>query len=214
MAPPPPSTSRREAMRRHARALRAAGYERIAGADEVGCGPLAGPLVAAAVILPRGVRLPGVDDSKRMTAPDRERWADEIRSVAIAWSIAEVDVAEVDAAGPYQGAIAALTRAVLALSPAPDYVLVDARRLPGLSVPQEPVVGGDGRHLVIAAASVLAKVHRDRIMVELDARFPQYGFAQHKGYGTPEHLAALTQFGATPHHRITFTPIHNLLTPR
>jgi ribonuclease HII len=191
--------------------LRAAGFAHVAGADEVGCGPLAGPLVAAAVVLAPGSRLPGVDDSKKLTPHERERWSAKVRDCAIAWSICELPVEEVDALGPYRGSIVALTRAVLALDPAADYLLVDARRLPDVRIPQEPVIGGDRRHLAIAAASVVAKVYRDARMVELDELYPGYGFARHKGYGTAEHLVALTARGPCPAHRRHYRPVREAL---
>jgi ribonuclease HII len=208
---PLPEVSRRASLRRHERTLRARGYTLIAGADEAGAGPLAGPLVAAAVILPAAVRLPGVDDSKRLSAPQRERWAEQVRAAAIAWSVQEVSAAGVDLVGPYQAALDAMAAAVRALDPAPDYLLVDARRLPGIAVAQEPVIHGDARHLSIAAASLLAKVHRDALMRELDARYPGYGFARHKGYGTAEHTAALLKLGPCPEHRRRYGPVREAL---
>jgi len=208
---PTPSRSRSEALRSRERELRRQGYARIAGVDEAGAGPLAGPLVAAAVILPPGARLPGVDDSKRLAEADRERWAERVRRVALAWAVAEVPASEVDEVGPYEAALRGMYRAVTALDPPPDYVLVDARRIPGLAVPQEPVVGGDGKHLAIAAASLLAKTHRDARMRELDGRYPGYGFARHKGYGTAEHLAALRRLGPCPEHRRRYAPVREVL---
>ncbi|MCU0222671.1 MAG: ribonuclease HII [Acidobacteria bacterium] len=196
---------------RRERELRLEGYRCIAGTDEAGAGPLAGPLVAAAVALRSGTGLLGVDDSKRLTARQRETLAEEIRQRAIAWSIAVVPAAEVDAVGPLVAAIRGMTRAVLSLSPAPDFVLIDARRLPDVPIPQQAVVGGDHRHLCIAAASILAKVHRDGLMQDLDARYPGYGFAQHKGYGTSDHLAALASLGPSPEHRRRYAPVRALL---
>jgi len=208
---PTPSRSRRAALRSRERDLHRRGYRRIAGADEAGAGPLAGPLVAAAVILPPGARLPGVDDSKRLRPAERERWAERIRQVAVAWAVVPVPAAEVDEVGPLEAARRGLARAVAALAPGPDYVLVDARRLPGLAVPQEAVIGGDGKHLAIAAASILAKTWRDARMRELDALYPGYGFARHKGYGTREHLAALRRLGPCPEHRRRYRPVREAL---
>ncbi len=205
-----PDRRRRAALRRYARVLRGRGFQRIAGADEAGAGPLAGPLVAAAVILPRGARLPGVDDSKRLSAAERTHWATEIRRLAIAWTCAHISAAEIDEIGPYQGSLRAMERAVAALEPAPDYLLVDARHLPGLSLPQEAFIGGDGRHLAIAAASVVAKDHRDALMCAMDLRYPGYGFVQHKGYGTPAHLAALERLGPCPEHRRSYGPVRRV----
>lgn len=196
---------------RRERELRLQGYRRIAGTDEAGAGPLAGPLVAAAVILgsPRG--LLGVDDSKKLSASQREVHAAAIKERALAWSVEVVPAAEVDAVGPLEAAIRGMTRAIHALSPPPDFVLIDARRLPGVAIPQQAVVGGDRRHLSIAAASILAKVHRDALMRDLDVVYPGYGFAQHKGYGTSDHLAALASLGPTPEHRRRYAPVRESL---
>ena len=208
---PLPDRDRREALRRPERALRAKGFERVAGVDEAGAGPLAGPLVAAAVVLPPGARLPGVDDSKKLTALQREEWAAVIQKRAIAWAVAIVPVGDVDRLGPYKASLLAMTRAVQALDPPADYLLVDARRLPHVRIPQEPIVHGDARRLSIAAASVLAKAHRDAVMNELDRLHPGYGFARHKGYGTPEHLAALARLGPCPQHRRRYAPVREAL---
>ena len=211
MSPPPLDATGRRALRRGAAKLRRAGYRLIAGTDEAGAGPLAGPLVAAAVILPAGARLPGVNDSKQLTPAEREHWAERIRLSATAWAVASVAVEEIDRVGPLRGAILAMTRSVRALDPQPDYLLVDARRLPGLDMPQEAVIRGDARHLAIAAASILAKVERDGEMVRLDRRFPGYGLARHKGYGTAEHLEALRRFGPAPCHRRSYAPVRRCL---
>lgn len=191
--------------------MRRAGFRHIAGADEAGAGPLAGPLIAAAVILPSGARLPEVNDSKQLSPEVRERCAALIRAAALAFAVGEASVAEIERLGPYRGALLALTRAVQALDPAADYLLVDARRLPDLRLPQEAVVGGDARHLSIAAASILAKTHRDALMVAWDREYPGYGFAQHKGYGTAEHLAALQKLGPCPLHRRTYAPVKRVV---
>lgn len=201
----------RESLRKRERDLRKLGYLHVAGADEAGAGPLAGPLVAAAVVLPPRVRFSGVDDSKKLTPRQREAWSKVIRARATAWAVVEVSAAEVDRFGPFQASILGMTRAVLALDPAPDYLLTDARRLPDLALPQEPVIGGDRKHLCIAAASILAKVHRDALMRDFDTRFPGYGFARHKGYGTPAHLEALQRLGPCPEHRKTYAPVRDAL---
>ncbi|MDH3283940.1 MAG: ribonuclease HII [Acidobacteriota bacterium] len=201
------SPRQREALRRRERALRRAGFDRVAGADEAGAGPLAGPLVAAAVILPRRARLPGVVDSKQMSPAGRALWAERIRTCATSWATAEVPAARVDVVGPLRASIEALTAAVRALDPGPNFLLVDARWLPDVAVPQEAVIKGDARHLSIAAASVLAKDHRDRLMTDLDRRHPGYGFADHKGYGTAGHLGALARLGPCPEHRRSYAPV-------
>jgi ribonuclease HII len=167
-------------------------------------------VVAAAVVLPERPRLPGLDDSKRLTRAVRERLAAAIEAQADDWSVAEVWVEEIDRRNIYQAALLAMRRAVDGLTGRPDHVLVDARRIPGISMPQTPLIGGDGRDASIAAASVVAKVHRDRIMERLDGDFPGYGFAKHKGYGTREHLRALWRLGATPVHRRSFAPVAQL----
>jgi ribonuclease HII len=190
--------------------LAAEGARVVAGVDEVGVGPLAGPVVAAAVVLPERPHLPGLDDSKRLSRAVRERLAAAIEAQADDWAVAEVWVEEIDRRNIYQAALLAMQRAVEGLTGRPDHVLVDARRIPGISVPQTPLVGGDGRDASIAAASVVAKVHRDRIMQRLDGDFPGYGFAKHMGYGTREHLRALRRLGATSVHRRSFAPVAQL----
>jgi len=190
--------------------LFAAGARCVAGVDEVGVGPLAGPVVAAAVVLPERPRLPGLDDSKRLSRAVRERLADEIRAQAIAVSVAEVSVDEIDRHNIYQASLIAMRLAVDALDPQPDHVLVDARHIPGISSAQTAIVGGDGLDASIAAASIVAKVHRDAIMARLDCEYPGYGFSRHMGYGTREHLSALRRLGATPVHRRSFAPVLQL----
>ncbi len=212
MTPPRDDRRIREALRRRERALRRAGFERVAGADEAGAGPLAGPLVAGAVILPAGARLPGVRDSKTLGPAQREEQAVRIRASAIAWAVEEAPASRVDDVGPLRAAIETMAAAVRALEPSPDYVLVDARTLPGIGVPQEAVVRGDARHLAIAAASILAKVHRDRRMAELDREYPGYGFGEHKGYGTRAHLDALERLGPCGEHRRRYAPVARCLS--
>jgi ribonuclease HII len=187
--------------------LWASGVERIAGVDEAGVGPLAGPVVAAAVILPRGLRPRGLDDSKRLDEPARDRLAAEVKAGAVAWGVGVATHLEVDSLNVYQAGLLAMRRAVEALRPAPQHLLVDARRVPGVPWPQQGIVKGDARSLSIAAASVIAKTTRDALMVEADARFPGYGFARHKGYGAPEHLAALERLGPCELHRRSFAPV-------
>jgi ribonuclease HII len=189
------------------RRLALQGARIVAGVDEVGMGPLAGPIVAAAVVLPERVALPGLDDSKRVLRADRERLAQEIRAQALAFGVAEVWPDEIARRNVYRAGLEAMRRAVLALGVAPDHVLVDARTIPGIDAPQTPLVGGDGRDGSIAAASIVAKVHRDAIMVRLDDAFPGYGFALHKGYATASHLAALRERGPCLVHRRSFAPV-------
>ncbi len=210
---------RRRAARRRAEAQRlarlfdrravlwAAGALRVAGVDEVGVGPLAGPVVAAAVVLPERVDLPGLDDSKRVSRTARERLARAIREQALEVSVAAVEPEEIDRINVLRASLVAMRRAVCALRQAPDHLLVDARTIPGVPMPQTGLVGGDAIDGSIAAASIVAKVHRDALMRALDARHPGYGFAEHKGYGTPSHLAALERLGPSPVHRRSFAPV-------
>jgi ribonuclease HII len=186
------------------------GARRVAGVDEVGVGPLAGPVVAAAVVLPAAPRLPGLDDSKRLAREQRERLDLEIRAQAEAVAVAEVWVEEIDRRNIYQASLLAMRKAVEALAPPPDHVLVDARHIPGIVAPQTPIVGGDGLDASIAAASIVAKVHRDAIMARLDGEYPGYGFGRHMGYATREHLRALRRLGASPVHRRSFVSVSQL----
>ena len=179
----------------------------IAGVDEAGRGPLAGPVVAAAVILDDERPIAGVDDSKRLSAKQRERLFDVIMGQALCVSIGQASAAEVDAVNVLQAALLAMRRAVEGLRLAPIKVLVDGNQLPRLPMLAEAVVGGDGRVACIAAASIVAKVTRDRLMTELDQTLPGYGFAQHKGYGTAQHMQALKRLGASAQHRRSFAPV-------
>lgn len=179
----------------------------VAGVDEAGRGPLAGPVVAAAVILDDLNPIAGLADSKKLTPLRRERLYDEIRAKALCCSIAEASVEEIDRLNILQATLLAMRRAVLGLRLKPTKVLVDGNRLPVLDVLAEAIVRGDATVPAISAASILAKVHRDRWCAELDAQFPQYGFASHKGYGTAVHLAALRAHGACPQHRHSFAPV-------
>lgn len=183
----------------------------LAGVDEVGRGPLAGDVVAAAVILDPQRPVIGLRDSKKLSATRREQLALEIRECALAWSVARATVAEIDQHNILQASLLAMHRAVLALEPQPAYVLVDGNRLPRWDYPSEPVVKGDDRVPAIAAASILAKVQRDKELVALEQLYPGYGFAAHKGYPTPAHLAALKRLGVTPVHRRSFGPVRVLL---
>jgi len=184
---------------------------RVAGVDEAGRGPLAGPVVAAAVILDPGRPIAGLDDSKRLAPAERERLAGQIRRRALAWAVGRAEAEEIDRLNILQATFLAMRRAVAALDPAPDYALVDGNRWPGLPCPGEPVVGGDGKVAAIAAASILAKTVRDAEMASLDRRYPGYGFAAHKGYPTPAHLEALRRLGPCPEHRRSFAPVRACL---
>jgi ribonuclease HII len=179
----------------------------LAGVDEAGRGPLAGPVVAAAVILDDASPIPGLADSKTLTALQRERLSEQILARALCCSVAQASVEEIDAHNILQATMIAMRRAVEGLRLRPSKVLVDGNRLPRLDVLAEAVVRGDARVRAISAASILAKVHRDRLCQELHREFPHYGFAGHKGYGTREHLDALQRHGACIHHRRSFSPV-------
>lgn len=183
----------------------------VAGVDEAGRGPLAGPVVAAAVILDDQRPIAGLADSKKLSPTRREALFDEIRAHALCFSIAEASVEEIDRLNILQATLLAMRRAVQGLRLKPVMVLVDGNRLPVLDVPAEAIVKGDARVQAISAASILAKVHRDRWCAQLHERYPQYGFAGHKGYGTAAHMAALRAHGACPEHRRTFAPVAQLL---
>jgi ribonuclease HII len=187
--------------------LRRSGAGRVAGVDEVGIGPLAGPVVAAAVVLPPGLPPLGLDDSKRLSAAARERLGAEIRRVARVIGIGWATPDEVDRFNVYQAGLLAMQRAVESLPEAPDRLVVDGRTIPGVGVEQERVVGGDRRVAAVAAASVVAKVYRDAWMRDLDRRYPGYGFAHNMGYGTREHLRALDARGPSPAHRMSYAPV-------
>ncbi|MGD1064319.1 MAG: ribonuclease HII [Terracidiphilus sp.] len=186
---------------------RRCGALRIAGLDEVGRGPMFGPVVAAAVILPRGCRLQGLTDSKQLTEKQRNAFDAAIRDCAVAWAIAAVDVETIDRINIRRASLLAMRMAVEQLTVAPDFLLIDGCDTIEWPCPQQAVVGGDGRSVSIAAASVLAKVHRDQLLVELDAVYPGYGLARHKGYCVAEHLEALRRLGPTPLHRKSFSPV-------
>lgn len=179
----------------------------IAGVDEAGRGPLAGPVVAAAVILDPGRRIRGLRDSKLLTPPVREQLAVEIRARAVAWAVAESGVAEIDALNILQATLLAMRRAVEGLAVAPGAVEIDGTHCPRLACGARAIVRGDQTVPAISAASILAKTVRDALLVDLDAIHPGYGFARNKGYGTPEHLAALDRLGPSPVHRRSFAPV-------
>ena len=194
------------AMRTLENALRRYGFHRIAGVDEVGRGCLAGPVVAAAVVLDPERYIPGIHDSKMVTALERERLYGVITRKAVAWSVASAQPAEIDEINIHRASLEAMRRAVMMLAPLPDLVLVDAFRIPELLMAQRGVLHGDRRCSAIAAASIVAKVTRDRQMLELHGRDPRYGFDRHKGYATADHLDAVARFGYSASHRRTFRP--------
>jgi ribonuclease HII len=196
--------------RRYERQAWLQGFARVAGVDEVGRGALFGPVVAAAVILDPAHRIHGLDDSKKLTRLKRERLAEKIRPRALAWAVAEILPERIDAWNIYQASRQAMARAVAQLTPTADYVLSDAVPL-DLTVPWRAIVEGDARSVSIAAASILAKVHRDALLEELDRQFPGYGLARHKGYATRYHLEQLRRQGPTPFHRRSFAPVRDCL---
>jgi ribonuclease HII len=185
----------------------------VCGVDEAGRGPLAGPVYAAAVILDPALSIEGLADSKKLTPRQRRTLAPEIRSRAVAWSVASASVEEIDALNILQASLLAMRRAVEALAVTPHEVLVDGLHRPRLSVPVQAIVRGDATVAVIAAASILAKVTRDEEMLALHRQHPQYGFDRHKGYPTSAHLAALREHGVCPAHRRSFAPVRVLLAP-
>ncbi len=179
----------------------------LCGVDEAGRGPLAGAVYAAAVILPQSHPIVGLNDSKKLSARQRERLFAEIKTYAVAWAVASASVAEIDKLNILWATMLAMKRAVEALPVVPQEVLVDGNRTPDLAIPARAIVQGDATVPVISAASILAKVSRDREAMELEHRYPGYGFARHKGYPTPEHLEALKRLGPTPVHRQSFSPV-------
>ncbi|MBP5618295.1 MAG: ribonuclease HII [Clostridia bacterium] len=181
------------------------GYTAVCGVDEAGRGPLAGPVYAAAVILPPDCEIEGLNDSKKISEKKRELLFDVIREKAVAFAVASASVEEIEEHNILQATFLAMNRAVAALDPPADFVLVDGNRTPkGLALPCETLIGGDAKSCSIAAASILAKVSRDRYIREMDAVYPQYGFAKHKGYGTKEHMDAIRAHGPCPIHRPSF----------
>jgi ribonuclease HII len=188
------------------------GVCRVAGVDEAGVGPIAGPLVAAAVILPPGFRLTGLDDSKKiLDEAKRETLGGLVRDKAVSWAVGLAVVDEIDRLNVYRAGLLAMQRAVDGLTVKPEHLLVDARTLPGCSIPQQAIVHGDALSATIAAASLVAKTTRDSIMREFDRAHPGYGFASHKGYPTQEHLAALKTLGVLPIHRKSYSPVREAL---
>jgi len=198
------------AMRTLENAVRRWGFYRVAGCDEVGRGCLAGPVVAGAVILDPECHIPGLADSKTITAAERERLHDLIARKALAWSVAWAEPEEIDTINIHQASLQAMRRAVLAIAPLPDMVLVDAFRIPDLDIAQRGVLHGDRRCAAIAAASIVAKVTRDRQMMNYHERDPRYGYDRHKGYATADHRAAVERYGYSSLHRRSFRPQGNL----
>ncbi|MFW8593677.1 ribonuclease HII [Cribrihabitans neustonicus] len=187
------------------------GYLRVAGVDEVGRGPLAGPVTAAAVILNPAAIPPGLNDSKKLSLKRREALEQEVAASAV-FAVAHASVEEIDGLNILRASHLAMERAVAALAPQPDYLLIDGNLIPrGLSLPCEAVVKGDARSFSIAAASVMAKLARDRVMVDLAQQYPGYGWEKNAGYPSKQHKAALGEIGVTPHHRRSFKPVHNIL---
>lgn len=205
--------ARRRVLLKYERAFWSRGVERVCGVDEVGVGPLAGPLVAAAVVLPPEVGLRGVDDSKKIAQRARAALAEAIREAATAYSIGVVSAAEVDRLNTFGASLEAMRRAVAGLAVEPQQLLVDARTIPDVACPQEALVKGDSRSYSIAAASILAKEYRDGWMRRLDQEYPDYGFGRHMGYGTKAHLAALDELGPCPEHRLSFAPVRQARLP-
>jgi ribonuclease HII len=196
---------------RYERELWASGIVLVAGIDEAGMSPLAGPVAAAAVVFPPGFRLPGVDDSKKLDAKERERLAPAIRQSAVAWAVAFVEPDEIDRINIYWAGLLAMQRAVEALRVVPEHLLIDGRKLRDLAIAQQRIDKGDEKSLSIAAASILAKTARDSRMLDYDAHFPAYGFARHKGYPVRAHVESLRRYGACPIHRQSFAPVREAL---
>jgi ribonuclease HII len=194
---------RRRLHRIHAfeNAAREKGFVYIGGIDEVGRGPLAGPVVAACVVAAQPLMIRGLNDSKQVLPALRIEIAEQVKESCAAWSVGVASVEEIDRLNIYWASVLAMERALASLSLAPQYLITDAVRIKSFRGPQEPLVKGDARSATVAAASIVAKVHRDNMLVDLHAMDPRYGFADHKGYATPEHLRALKEFGPSPHHR-------------
>lgn len=195
------------AMWQYENEAKAKGYQMIAGTDEVGRGPLAGPVVAAAVILPEGIQLPGINDSKKLTEKQRESLMEQIKKEAISWAIMEVDEHMIDEINILEASRIAMQQAVQALPKQADFVLVDGLENPQITLPSQAIVKGDSKSISIAAASIIAKVYRDRLMKIYDKAYPGYGFAENKGYPTEEHLKAIEKLGPSPIHRMSFAPL-------
>ena len=183
----------------------------IAGVDEVGRGPLAGPVVTAAVILPDKFDLPGLTDSKKLSAKKREELLPQIKQTAICWALGQASIEEIDKLNILQATMLAMQRAVLSLSHTPDEVLIDGNRCPQLDMPSRAIIGGDGKVACISAASIVAKVYRDQLMQQYAEQYPHYGWQTNSGYPTKQHLLALQEHGVTPLHRRSFAPVAKLL---
>lgn len=186
------------------------GYELIGGVDEAGRGPLAGPVVAAVVILPKNANIRGINDSKKLTSNTREKFCKIISNIAIDWGIGIVNEKEIDEINILQATYLAMKKAINSLKIKPHYLLVDGHEIPHIDILQKPIIKGDQVSISIQAASILAKVIRDRIMIEYDKEFPQYGFAKHKGYGTPLHIESIKKYGICKIHRRSFEPIKSM----
>ncbi|MBR4720265.1 MAG: ribonuclease HII [Clostridia bacterium] len=197
-------TERQERMKETEKRLNAEGYRYVAGVDEAGRGPLAGPVYAAAVILPPDVRLDGINDSKKLSPKKREELFKEITEKAISYAVFSVDEKKIDEINILKATHMAMNGAVSSLSEKPDYVIIDGNSISGMDIPHETVVKGDAKSISIAAASILAKVSRDRYITKMAEIYPQYSFEKHKGYGTKEHIDAILKHGASPIHRKTF----------
>ncbi len=206
--------SRVDAMYKYEYEAMEQGQEIIAGVDEAGRGPLAGPVSVAAVILPRGLYLPKINDSKKLSAKVRDELYDEIMEKAVCVQHVFVDEKTIDRVNIYQATMNGMYNAIFALEPKPQKVLIDAVQLGELPMPSLSLIKGDAKSASIAAASIIAKVRRDRLMDEYDKKYPQYGFAQHKGYGTAQHVAAIREYGPCPIHRISFEPIRSIVHNR
>ena len=202
---------RLDAMYVYERVAVAAGHTLVAGVDEAGRGPLAGPVAVAAVILPQEAHLPRINDSKKLSAAVREELFTQIVAIAISYHIALIDAETIDRMNILQATRMGMYEAIAALTPAPDEVLIDAVELPKLSMPSQSIIKGDAKSASIAAASILAKVTRDHLMESYDIQYPNYGFAKHKGYGTQEHIDAIRKYGICPIHRKSFDPIRSML---
>ena len=197
-------TKRQEKMKETENRLNAEGYRYIAGVDEAGRGPLAGPVYAAAVILPQDIRLDGINDSKKLSPKKREELFDEITKKAISYAVFSVDEEKIDEINILNATHMAMNGAVLSLSQKPDYVIIDGNSISGMNIPHETIVKGDAKSISIAAASILAKVSRDRYITKTAELYPEYQFEKHKGYGTKEHIEAILKYGISPIHRKTF----------
>lgn len=198
-------------MLRYEMPLWQSGVVNVAGVDEAGMSPLAGPVAAAAVIFAPGMRIAGVDDSKKLDAQTRQALAIEIRAKAVAWCVGFAQVDEIDTINIYWAGLLAMRRAVEGLGLPAQHLLIDARRLKDVAIPQQPIIKGDAKSLSIAAASILAKTARDALMADYDRQYPGYGFAQHKGYPVSAHVSALTRLGACAIHRRSFAPVREVL---